>query len=133
MRCPSTSYPARRVSGDAKRPDCLDLENPADLARLNDAGAYLRARPDRLVVIDEVRRAPGLFQILRGVIDDGIRAGRETGQLLLLGSGSIELLRRSSESLASRIAYLELPPIEVPQFLRAPERALSVCSGFLRS
>lgn len=124
---------AQEVSGRTRQPDYLDLENPADQAKLEDAGAFLRARFDRLVVIDEVQRAPGLFQVLRGVIDDNIRAGRETGQFLLLGSASIELLKQSSESLAGRIAYLELGPIDVTEVSSAQAEALWVRGGFPRS
>jgi MoxR-like ATPase len=51
----------------------LDLEQPADLRRLDDADAYLRAQQGKLVVIDEIHRAPGLFAILRGVIDENRR------------------------------------------------------------
>lgn len=124
---------AQEVSGRTRQPDYLDLENLADQAKLEDAGAFLRARFDRLVVIDEVQRAPGLFQVLRGVIDDNIRAGRETGQFLLLGSASIELLKQSSESLAGRIAYLELGPIDVTEVSSAQAEALWVRGGFPRS
>lgn len=124
---------AQEVSGRTRQPDYLDLENPADQAKLEDAGAFLRARFDRLVVIDEVQRAPGLFQVLRGVIDDNIRAGRETGQFLLLGSASIELLKQSSESLAGRIAYLELGPIDVTEVSSAQAETLWVRGGFPRS
>ncbi|MBP6014160.1 MAG: ATP-binding protein [Alphaproteobacteria bacterium] len=124
---------AHDVKGAERRPDYLDLENPADQAKLEDAGAYLRARAGRLVVIDEVQRAPGLFQILRGVIDDNIRAGRDAGQFLLLGSASIELLKQSSESLAGRIAYLELSPIGVTEVSSKQAQALWVRGGFPRS
>ena len=91
----------------------LDLEDPADLAKLGDAAGYLRALRRRLVVIDEVQRAPGLFQVLRVLIDERIRAGEVAGQFLLLGSAAPELLRQSGESLAGRIAYLELAPLDV--------------------
>lgn len=53
----------------------LDLERPADLRRLDDADAYLRAQAGKLVVIDEIHRAPGLFAVLRGVIDERRRGG----------------------------------------------------------
>lgn len=124
---------AQETAETGKQPDYLDLENPADQAKLEDAGAYLRARSDRLIVIDEVQRAPGLFQILRGVIDDNIRAGRETGQFLLLGSASIELLKQSSESLAGRIAYLELGPIDITEVSSVQAQELWVRGGFPRS
>lgn len=124
---------ARATMVSGKLTDYLDLENPADQARLEDAGAYLRARGDRLVVIDKIQRLSGLFQVLRGTIDDNIRAGRETGQFLLLGSASIELLKQSSESLAGRIAYLELGPIDVSEVEPDEASTLWVRGGFPRS
>lgn len=72
----------------------LDLEDPADLAKLGDAAGYLRALPRRLVVIDEVQRAPGLFQLLRVLIDERIRAGEVAGQFLLLGSAAPDRSKR---------------------------------------
>lgn len=89
----------------------LDLERPSDLAKLDDAERYLSRHAERLVIIDEIQRAPGLFQILRVLIDEQRRKGRRAGQYLLLGSASIELLKQSSETLAGRIAQLELPPL----------------------
>ncbi|MGE4425658.1 MAG: ATP-binding protein [Solirubrobacteraceae bacterium] len=86
----------------------LDLERPRDLRRLEDADAYLRAQAPRLVVLDEVHRLPGLFEVLRGIIDDHRRAGFRTGQFLLLGSASLALGHLAAESLAGRIAHLDL-------------------------
>ncbi len=88
----------------------LDLELPSDGAKLADAELYLSAHENRLVILDEIQRAPGIFQILRGVIDRRRRKGIRAGQFLLLGSASIDLLKQSAESLAGRIAYLELAP-----------------------
>lgn len=88
----------------------LDLENASDRARLTEAGDYLARHEDKLVILDEIQRAPGLFQTLRGLIDGGRRHGRRTGRFLILGSASLELLRQSAESLAGRIVYAELGP-----------------------
>ena len=68
---------------------------------------------DRLVILDEIHRAPELFQTLRGLIDEGRRHGRRYGRFLILGSAAIDLLRQSSESLAGRIAYVDLGPFDV--------------------
>jgi len=86
----------------------LDLEAPADLAKLQDAGGYLAAQAGKLVILDEIQRVPDLFPVLRGLIDKGRRRGGGNGQYLILGSASMDLLRQSSESLAGRIRYLEL-------------------------
>jgi len=90
----------------------LDLESDADLAKLAEPELFLAAHEDELVILDEVQRAPGLFKNLRGLIDRGRRRGRRTGRFLLLGSASLDLLRQSSESLAGRIAHVEMTPID---------------------
>ena len=95
-------------------PDCLylDLENPGHTARLADPGRYLDLHADRLVILDEIQRMPELFRVLRGQIDERRRQGRRSRQFLLLGSASDALLRQSSESLAGRIVYTELPGLD---------------------
>lgn len=91
----------------------LDLERPADRLRLDDADSYLRAQQGKLVILDEIHRAPGVFEVLRGVIDDNRLAGLRTGQFLLLGSAALDLMRQSSETLAGRVAYLDIAPLEI--------------------
>jgi uncharacterized protein len=54
---------------------------------------------------------PGLFAELRGVIDDYRRRRTRTGKFLILGSASLELLRQSGETLADRIAYIDMTPL----------------------
>ena len=86
---------ARQIAGERGEDAIyLDLERPADLRRLDDADAYLRAQDGKFVVIDEIHRAPELFAVLRGVIDERRRNGRKVGQFLLLGSASIDLMRK---------------------------------------
>jgi uncharacterized protein len=97
----------------------LDLEAPADRARLDDPAAYLRRHEDELVILDEIHRAPGLFQVLRGVIDEGRRRGKGVGRFLLLGSASMDLMRQSAESLAGRASPVELAPIDVTELTAA--------------
>lgn len=91
----------------------LDLESPADLAKLADPEAYLSLHLDKLVVLDEVHRLPGLFPPLRGLIDRARRQGQGTGRYLLLGSAALDLLRQSGETLAGRIHFTELTPVHV--------------------
>ena len=90
----------------------LDMERPADRRRLDDADAYLRAQAPKLVVIDEIHRVPELFSILRGVIDDRRAQGQRYGHFLLLGSASLDLMQQSSESLAGRVTYLDMNPVD---------------------
>lgn len=99
----------------AERTDALylDLESSVDRAKLADARLFLAGCEDRLVVLDEIHRASGLFPELRGLIDQGRRRGKRTGRFLILGSASVELLRQSGESLAGRIEYVPLNPFDV--------------------
>src|SRR5580700_3833932 len=90
----------------------LDLESPLDREKLLDATFYLSEHENELVILDEVQRAPELFAILRGLVDQGRRKGKKSGRFLLLGSASVELLRQS-ETLAGRIAYIEMSPLDV--------------------
>jgi predicted AAA+ superfamily ATPase len=118
----------------AERPAVyLDLESRSDREKLDDAEAYLRQHADKLVILDEIHRAPALFESLRGLIDEGRRQGREYGRFLLLGSASIDLMRQS-ETLAGRIEYIELGPLHA---LEAPVDAVATSlwlrGGFPRS
>lgn len=88
----------------------FDLEDVTDLARLENP--RLALEPLRgLVVIDEVQRRPDLFPTLRVLVDRGPKSRR----FLVLGSASGDLLRQTSESLAGRIAYVELDPFCVAE------------------
>lgn len=97
----------------------LDLERPADRLRLDDADSYLRAQQGKLVILDEIHRAPGVFEVLRGIIDDNRRAGLRCGQFLLLGSAALDLMRQASETLAGRVAYLDIAPLTISEIARA--------------
>ncbi len=111
----------------------LDLENPTHLERLSDARGYLGSVRDRLVVLDEIHRVPQLFQVLRGIIDDRIREGEPAGHFLILGSASMDLMRQSGESLAGRIGYLALDPIDIREAVPGDATRLWVRGGFPRS
>jgi len=91
----------------------LDLELPSAQRQLDDPEAFLQAHRHQLVILDEVQRQPELFAVLRSVIDQRRRDGEMAGQYLLLGSASGVLLQQTSESLAGRVAQLELPPLQL--------------------
>ena len=106
----------------------LDLESEADRSKLREPLLYLADHEDELIILDEVHRAPGLFQALRGWIDQGRRSGRRAGRLLLLGSASVELLQQSGETLAGRVAFADLDPLDVTE--SSDHDALWVRGGF---
>ena len=102
---------ARQLAQRRKGPaHVFDLESSADVARLADP--LLALSPLKgLVVLDEVQRRPELFPTLRVLADRRPRPAR----FLVLGSASPSLLRQSSESLAGRIAYYELPGLSLAE------------------
>ena len=108
----------------------LDLENTADREKLSDAALYLSGHAEELVILDEVQRAPELFQTLRGLIDSGRRRNIRAGRFLLLGPASIDLLKQSGESLAGRIAYIELGPFNVLEVDAGTYEKLWIRGGF---
>jgi len=103
----------------------LDLERPSDFAKLADPELYLSRFSDQLVILDEVQRVPDLFPLLRSLIDERRRAGEKSGQFLLLGSASPDLLQQSSETLAGRLSYLELSPLQLLE-LPKPDHDLAM-------
>jgi predicted AAA+ superfamily ATPase len=108
----------------------LDLESERDRAKLSEPELYLAAHQDKLVILDEVHRAPGLFPVLRGLIDQARRNGQRQGLYLLLGSASLDLLAQSGETLAGRIAYLALSPLSVIETGGKPADTLWLRGGF---
>jgi hypothetical protein len=107
---------AKKIAANWSTPATyLDLERPADKQRLQDADTYLRSKSNQLIILDEIHRAPAIFDILRGIIDERRSKGQTAGQFLLLGSASLDLMQQSSETLAGRVAYLEISPISVTE------------------
>jgi predicted AAA+ superfamily ATPase len=92
----------------------LDLERPSERARLTEPEAFLGANRRRLVVLDEVQNLPEIFSTLRGEID----ADRGAGRFLVLGSASFRLLRQS-QSLAGRLAIVDMAPLLLPEVAAA--------------
>ena len=110
----------------------LDLELPSAQRQLDDPEGFFLAHPNQLVILDEVQRMPGLFAVLRGVIDQRRRAGEASGQFLLLGSASGVLLQQSSESLAGRVATLELTPFQAREVVDAQASATTLNDLWVR-
>jgi predicted AAA+ superfamily ATPase len=102
---------AKAIAAEFPHSIHLDLERPADLAKLADAELFLARLADRLVVLDEVQRLPEVFAVLRVLVDQDRRPGR----FLLLGSASPALLRQASESLAGRVSFHELGPFDLAE------------------
>ena len=110
----------------------LDLELPSAQRQLDDSEAFFAAHPHQLIILDEVQRLPDLFNILRGVIDLRRRNGEASGQFLLLGSACGVLLKQSSESLAGRVAQIELSPFQAREVLQEDFDASSMNALWVR-
>lgn len=105
----------------------FDLENPLDLARLENPMLTLSKLTDQLIVIDEIQRRPELFPVLRVLVDEG----RKNRKILILGSASRDLIRQSSETLVGRIGYIELMPFSLEEAKNSDR--LWIRGGFPRS
>lgn len=106
----------------------FDLESPTDLARLDDAVLALETLRG-LVVLDEIQRRPDIFPVLRVLVD----RPRNLARFLVLGSASPHLLRQTSESLAGRVAYHQLPGFTWDEVPGTESEVLWVRGGFPRS
>lgn len=103
---------AKSLEGKIGRPFLyLDLERPSDWEKLRDPEAFLTPLRDYCIVIDEVQTRPDLFSVLRPLIDEH----RVPGRFVLLGSAAPSVIRGASETLAGRVAYLELSPLSLPE------------------
>ncbi len=123
-QCGKTTL-ARTVGAAA---EYFDLEDPVGAARLAEpmtALAPLRG----LVIIDEVQRQPELFPVLRVLAD----RPRPPARFLVLGSASPDLVRRSSESLAGRVAFVDMAGFDLREAGKSGLRRLWLRGGFPRS
>jgi predicted AAA+ superfamily ATPase len=89
----------------------IDLESTSDLVKLNEPELFFNNNEDKCIIIDEVQRKKEIFPILRSVIDKNKRPAR----FIITGSASPELIRDTSESLAGRIAYIDLHPFQIEE------------------
>jgi len=104
----------------------IDLEKASDRAKLIDIELFLKDHIDKTVILDEIQLMPELFSELRSLIDEK----REAGRFILLGSASPDLIRKSADSLAGRIGYLELPPFYLGEIDASELEKLWMRGGF---
>jgi len=89
----------------------LDLQDRVDRNKLSEPELFFDRYRDQLICLDEIQLLPEFFSILRSEIDKDRRPGR----FLILGSASRDLIKQSTESLAGRIAYIDLTPFVVKE------------------
>lgn len=125
-QCGKTTL-ARQIA-KARSSTYFDLEKPTDLARLSQPMTALEGLRG-LVVIDEVQHHPELFPVLRVLSDrKPVRA-----RFLVLGSASPELLKQSSETLAGRVALVEMSGFTLDEIKPTDVTRLWLRGGFPRS
>ena len=130
-QCGKTTL-ALQIVKPLKKSVYLDLENPADLAKLDDPLAFFSLHKDDLICLDEIQRAPELFTTLRSIVDER----GKNGQFLILGSAGRDLIRQGSETLAGRITYLDLTPFllnEIDPLGLGDLRRIWLTGGFPKS
>ena len=111
----------------------LDLESYRDREKLSDPILFFEQHEDQLIILDEIHRMPEIFQTLRGVIDGLRRKGKPSGHFLILGSASVDLLQQSGETLAGRIAYVDMGPISALEIAEDQFMQLWIRGGFPQS
>lgn len=89
----------------------LDLELVSDINKLDNAELFFKINRDKCIIIDEIQLRPDLFPLLRAVVD----IGEINCQFVITGSASPKLLKQSTESLAGRIAFVELQPFSIDE------------------
>ena len=107
----------------------LDLEVAATREALSGTPERLLRSSEGLVVIDEVQRMPGLFEVLRPVCDDPDRRA----VFLLLGSASWDLIQGVSETLAGRILFVDVGGFSLTEVGPANQDRLWMQGGFPRA
>ncbi len=100
----------------------LDLESPRDLAKLQEPELFFLQHQGELICLDEIQRLPEVFPVIRSIVD----RNRSNAQFLILGSASRELIAQSSESLAGRVAYIELAPLSYDEINRDKSNSISL-------
>jgi predicted AAA+ superfamily ATPase len=106
-----TTLVKEMVSELSREVSYIDLESTTDLRKLTDPELFFKNNEDKCIIIDEIQRRKDLFPLLRSVIDNKI----EPARFIILGSASPELIKDSSESLAGRIAYVDLFPFNIDE------------------
>ena len=94
----------------------FDLESPVDRAHFNRPEYFLSSLTDKPIIIDEVQRLPDLFALLRSLVDKK----KQKGKYILLGSATPHLIKGVSETLAGRIAYVEVDPFNLTEVYKKP-------------
>jgi predicted AAA+ superfamily ATPase len=91
----------------------LDLQDRVDRNKLVEPELFFDRYRDRLICLDEIQLLPEFFSVLRSEVDRDRRPGR----FLVLGSASRDLIKQSTESLAGRIAYIDLTPFQLSEVI----------------
>lgn len=104
----------------------LDLEKNSDLNKIEDPELFFTEYQDKTIILDEIQHVPNLFPLIRSMVDEN----RRPGKYVILGSASPKLLRQSSESLAGRINYLEMTPLNLLEINQGDQNKLWLTGGF---
>ena len=104
----------------------IDLENPRDKIRLSDPNLFFEANMNKCIILDEIQLMPSLFSILRSMVD----MNRVSSRFIVLGSASPVLIRETFQTLAGRIAYIELSGFNIIEISNRNQNRLWMRGGF---
>lgn len=117
-----------RIFGEGQDTVYFDLESQPDLTRLQNPELMLGSLKG-IAVLDEIQEMPGLFKVLRVLVDRPMNRTR----FLILGSASPDIMKNASESLAGRLEFVELSGFALQEINAESEQALWLRGGFPRS
>ncbi|MFT5206898.1 MAG: putative AAA+ superfamily ATPase [Candidatus Omnitrophota bacterium] len=126
-QCGKSTLARQYLNSQKRKVHFFDLENPQDLAQLDNPLIALESL-NGLIVIDEIQRSPELFPVLRVLLDNN-----KKNKYLILGSASRELIKQSSETLAGRISYIEIGGFCLDEVQKTKTNDLWLRGGFPRS
>lgn len=126
-QCGKTTI-ARKICSETEHHEFFDLENPLDATRLENPMLALE-NSKGLIVIDEIQRMPELFEILRVLMDKP----EVEASFMVLGSASPTLVKKASETLAGRVAFVDMSGFNIEEVSNEDYLKLWNRGGFPRS
>lgn len=125
-QCGKTTLARMFVEG--KQAVYFDLESQPDIQRLQNP-EFVLGSINGIVVIDEIQTMPGLFNVLRVLVDRPENRAR----FIILGSASPSIIKNVSETLAGRIEFIELSGFNLHEVGADALKQLWLRGGFPRS
>ena len=91
----------------------------------SDPSEFLSLNPFPLI-IDEIQKAPELFEYLEGIVDKEIKKGNKKGLYVLTGSQAYKLMKGVTESMSGRVGLISMSPLSLSEITNKEELPFEV-------